>query len=229
MKKTEKFLKELNQQIRAERVLSNSRKFLDELNQLLNYSQKIDLIKIPSDQYDNLKNYSLVGIKKFLLLLSHHVNIPPPGVYLYWQSSLGFRIRRVLAHYNNGMIRMRRFLDLDGKIIAAILVHEFCHYYVDVKDIRIEGKSLNENERLIDLIAILLGFGQILINGKFRKKKEGSVHVGYLGMHECLMAYSDFGEINKISREELYKELDVVKSKKVQFLQKVKQFFLLFK
>jgi len=178
---------------------------LESLNQIINDGKRVSLATITPEQYRALESFSLIKAKEFISRLSNHVKIEPPSVTVWYGD---YDEMRTVAQYTKKQIILRQRTNSDAKIIAATLAHEFCHYYIDLKNLFIDGENINKNERLVDLTAILLGFGEILINGKIRSRRSDSF-LGYLEIDACLIAYSDFGELNNISKEELYSGLDI--------------------
>ena len=77
--------------------------------------------------------------------------------------------------------------DYDINIIAAIIMHECMHHYLNIKKIKFEDRI--ENEILTDTTAIYCGFGEYMYRGyKTRAKKykyENKLQkVGYLTQKE---------------------------------------------
>jgi len=172
---------------------NNNDKIYVYLNKILNGNKKISLAIITPDQYNDLNNYTFNTVEKFLNILSGHVGCIYPRIQI-WR---GNYISKSIAHYENGFITIKEYQQFNGKNIAGILAHEFTHYYIDLKKINwVYGDDLNRYEKLVDAAAILLGFGEIIINGKSVSHEAGNSSIGYLNVNECLNVYSFFQKIN---------------------------------
>lgn len=170
-------------------------------NNLIN--GKKDVVNISPDIIDTygFNNYSAQSFTKFLLHLSKNCGVPPPRLSV-GQGVLRYTNR--VAQYQDGMILLNKIEGSYSRIIAGALVHEFAHYYIDLKQLQwLDGSDLNKHEYLVDTAAIYLGFGQILLMGKeysFHPENSSTVQVkvGYLSYEASLEAYNYFRIIHKL-------------------------------
>lgn len=87
--------------------------------------------------------------------------------------------------YSNITINIQS--DYDLEVIAAIIIHECMHHYLNIKRIKFEDRI--ENEILTDTCAIYCGFGKIMYEGYRTRAKqykyENELHkIGYLTQNE---------------------------------------------
>lgn len=105
--------------------------------------------------------------------------------------------------------------DYDCEDIAAILCHEITHYYMEL--IGLEYSNKIKNEEATDVLSIMLGFGEIMINGYREHRYEMTVGVnivrkytskiGYISQRDCKVIYSLFKKMKKCEIEKKKAEL----------------------
>ncbi|MFA6525378.1 MAG: ankyrin repeat domain-containing protein [Patescibacteria group bacterium] len=170
-------------------------------NKLINGKNRVKDFNPNLIDSSEFNNYSQPSLTRFLSHLAKHCGVPLPGF------SLGggtLRYTNRMGYYDNRQIHLNKIEGSYSTIIAGVLVHEFAHYYIDLKQIRwIDGSDLNRHEYLVDNTAVFLGFGEILLKGKeyyFHSNNSDlvNVKVGYSTYNACLEAYNYFRIIQKI-------------------------------
>ena len=71
--------------------------------------------------------------------------------------------------------------------VAAILCHEISHLYMEIMNIVYADKS--KNEEATDVIAIMLGFGKIMIDGYCEHQYEEEIGIGLTKIHKSKIGY----------------------------------------
>lgn len=71
--------------------------------------------------------------------------------------------------------------------VAAILCHEISHLYMEIMNIVYADKS--KNEEATDVIAIMLGFGKIMIDGYYEHQYEEELGIGLTKIHKSKIGY----------------------------------------
>lgn len=97
--------------------------------------------------------------------------------------------------------------DYSCSDVAAILCHEISHLYMEIINIVFADKS--KNEEATDIIAIMLGFGKILIDGYYEHQYEEEIgigltkihksKIGYISSSDCKIVYTLVKELRNIS------------------------------
>lgn len=105
--------------------------------------------------------------------------------------------------------------DYDCEDIAAILCHEITHYYMEL--IGLEYTDKLQNEEATDVLSIMLGFGEIMINGYGEHQNEMTVGVdmvrkytskiGYISQRDCKVVSSLFKKMKKFEIKKKKAEL----------------------
>ena len=176
----------------------------EEINIIVNKNKARTLCEVKPEIISALGKYSIISAEAFILKLSDHVSIPAPKIQVWYG---GFSAGQHPAHYSNGVITIKQYEKFNANLIAGILAHEFSHYFIDHLKLKWKDLDLNKQERLVDLIAIFLGFGKFIINGKILEQNDSEIHVGYLGLNECVNAFYWWGKINNITNNQLSRDL----------------------
>lgn len=125
--------------------------------------------------------------------------------------------------------------DYGCRDIVAILCHEICHLYMEL--IGIEYKDKQQNEEATDVIAILLGFGKIMINGYMEHQYEEDlgyntrrIHkskIGYISSRDCSIIYRLVKRIKEYQQEKKQTEIifNKTKNKTIEKLELLRQLF----
>lgn len=119
--------------------------------------------------------------------------------------------------------------DYTCRDVVAVLCHEICHLYMELMDIEYEEKQLNEEAT--DIIAILLGFGKIMIDGYTEYQYEEDLgcntkriyksKIGYITNRDCRIIYRLVKKLKKIEQEKKHSEV-VFKETKNRIIEKNK-------
>lgn len=172
-------------------------------NKLINGKRMVTEFDPSLIDINGLNEYSARSLIRYISLLSKHCGVPSPRITLGVGTRSAIHWHR-MAQYKDGVILLYRIEGSYSAIIAGVLVHEFAHYYIDIKQLRwLDGSDLNKHEILVDNAAVFLGFGKVLLMGKkyfFNAENLGSISidVGYLSYSDCLEAYRNFSIIQKI-------------------------------
>lgn len=112
--------------------------------------------------------------------------------------------------------------DYACRDIAAILCHEISHLYMELMGIEYEDKA--QNEEATDIVAIILGFGKIMINGYIEHEYEESMwdgrikkhtsRIGYISCEDCKIIYSLVKEIKEAEIAKKHAEIILNETKK---------------
>ena len=108
------------------------------------------------------------------------------------------------SSFSNKTITVNIKSTYKDKNVKAIVCHECAHYFMEYYNLNIEDTQLNEQRT--DVMAILLGFGSIMIAGySWNASSDGSVirssKVGYISSDDCLDAKNYLSEYRKILKE----------------------------
>lgn len=136
-------------------------------------------------------------IIKVVNFISDKLGFVPPNVQYDWSGEVdeSEKIRGIMSQ---GRIVLSLLNTTNKYALAATTIHELMHYVlINRKGINLPDKT--ENEKITDLAAIVLGFGNLIFNGKVLKINSNAYEgLGILTIEETAYAYYKVCSLRKI-------------------------------
>ena len=141
-------------------------KALDYLSDKVSYRGEYTIPKeVEKKLYQN--NFNRASILMLVASIMKHMGLPNtiPGINVYNVSNCGDVEPGRCYMYGDGQstITINLLPEYDVNTVAAIVIHECMHHYLNVR--RMKFKDKLENEILTDTCAIYSGFGEIIYEG----------------------------------------------------------------
>ena len=189
------FLLFLIRKNRGETIALNLRKeqinkALDILNKKIKYKREYTIPKeIEKKLYQN--NFNRPSIIMLVGNIMKHLGLPNamPGITVNKVSNSEDVKPGFCNTYPGGQsnITINILSEYDLEVIAAIIIHECMHHYLNIKKIKFEDRI--ENEILTDTCAVYCGFGKYMYEGYKTRAKQYKFEnklqkVGYLTLGE---------------------------------------------
>lgn len=144
-----------------------------------------------------------VDIKKAVEFLSQRFGFVAPSVQYDWSGEIS-DFDSVRGIMTEGRIILSILNTYNKYALAAVTVHELMHYaLINRKNIIFPDRA--ENEKITDLAAIVIGFGNLILNGKAVKREEmGGVSetLGILTTKEAIYGYNKVCRLRGINNVE---------------------------
>lgn len=146
--------------------------------------------------------------------LMQHLDLPQKNIdivvtvdYLSSKfSSSGAAGQYISAHRGRNEIRLHLLHDYSYHTIVAIACHEVTHHYLTQKGIRIQPDS--ENEKLTDVAAVYLGFGNYIYDGYTPDKM---VYDRKVKVYPFMIGYSQKTQTSKLGYLDIHQVSYVIK------------------
>jgi len=161
---------------------------------------------------------NLIEVQEAGKKIARHLGLPPLTfviTYTQQKSNVGGNIN--LNDSNDIFVEIDSKLIYDHEIVSAVLVHEICHKYLHLNNLKQFPEF--ENEMLTDAATIYTGLGKFSLNGceKTTSSSKTSVNttttttttqkVGYMNREQFAFVYRLVCEMRKISKVEMQKGL----------------------
>lgn len=141
--------------------------------------------------------------------------------------------RREAGYYRSNRVRRDIHVivhkDYSCIDVASILCHEISHFYMELMNIAYREKD--KNEEATDVMAIMLGFGKIIIKGYAEHQyseriglNTARIHkskIGYISNRDCKIVYGLLKELKEceIAKRQTEIEINEIKSKTTKKLE----------
>lgn len=146
--------------------------------------------------YNNLSDGDQLGLQRAINTLCEHMGMKPPQGSYEWSIKFTPEVAGSY-HILENEIRVPVVMAGNSHALGQILAHELAHHYA--LNNRIHLPDRNENERLTDVISILLGFGKLVLSGKNTIDDVYTIHsLGYIDSREICMIYERYLLDNEI-------------------------------
>ena len=183
----------------------------------MNYSKWVDdkiywltaMLSVTNDIFQ--KNYNSIpelyrhfesgktqDAQKAVDIISKNFGIVPPALHYDWSGELDHNLN-IKGQMSKGQITISLTFTLSKYALAATVAHELMHYILIYrKNITLTDNT--ENEKVTDLAAIVLGLGNIMLNGKFIGAEGNKIStLGYLTFEEIAYAYKKIDNLRSVS------------------------------
>jgi hypothetical protein len=171
----------------------------------------------PTDEiYKKLSSGDQYDLQNVVNLMGKHLKLPIiPKAKYDWSLKIPLQATGQIKNPGSEKSQINIPFSIIGKTFAigATLAHEISHQFLNLNDIFYP--DLDKNEKLTDIVSIVLGFGKFVLNGLALEASgiDGlKIELGYIRTEIKLITYILTCKKYKISSSEIYSYLanDVV-------------------
>lgn len=150
------------------------------------------------DLYHFFESGKTIEAQKAVDFISKNLNIVAPFLHYDWSGELDHDLN-TKGQMSKGQLTISLTFTTDKHALAATTVHELMHYFLmHRKNIVLPDNQ--ENEKITDLVAIVLGLGNIMLNGKVLSIEDRKINtLGYLTLEEIAYAYKKVDSLRNVS------------------------------